>query len=46
MDKIVEMEDGKCVVGLKNVMINELFFIGYFLEYLVMLGVLIIEVLV
>lgn len=45
VDKIVEMEDGKRAVGLKNVTINEPFFIGHFPEYPVMPGVLITEAL-
>lgn len=42
----MEVEEGKWVVGYKNVMVNEDFFNGYFFEYFVMLGVLIVEVLV
>lgn len=45
VDKILEKEDGKRVVGLKNVTINEPFFQGHFPEYAVMPGVLIIEAL-
>ncbi len=45
VDKIVELEDGKRAVGLKNVTINEPFFIGHFPEYPVMPGVLITEAL-
>ena len=30
VDRILEMEDGKRAVGLKNVTINEPFFIGHF----------------
>ncbi|MBO8168474.1 MAG: 3-hydroxyacyl-ACP dehydratase FabZ [Thermoanaerobacteraceae bacterium] len=43
VDKIVELEEGKRVVGLKNVTINEPFFQGHFPGYSVMPGVLIVE---
>lgn len=43
VDKIVEMESGKRIVGLKNVSINEPFFPGHFPGHPVMPGVLIIE---
>ncbi len=45
VDKIVEMEEGKKAVGIKNVTINEPFFNGHFPEYPVMPGVLIVEAL-
>lgn len=45
VDRILEMEDGKRAVGLKNVSINEPFFVGHFPEYPVMPGVLITEAL-
>jgi len=45
VDKVTEMEEGKRVVGLKNVTINEPFFQGHFPEYPVMPGVLILEAL-
>ncbi|BFH65589.1 MULTISPECIES: 3-hydroxyacyl-ACP dehydratase FabZ [Paenibacillus] len=45
VDRIVEMEVGKRAVGIKNVTINEPFFIGHFPEYPVMPGVLITEAL-
>ena len=45
MDKVTEIEEGKRVVGYKNVTINEPFFQGHFPEYPVMPGVLIIEAL-
>jgi len=45
VDKIVEMEEGKRAVGLKNVTINEPHFLGHFPEYTVMPGVLITEAL-
>lgn len=43
VDKIVEMEKGKSVVGIKNVTTNEPFFQGHFPKFPVMPGVLIIE---
>lgn len=45
VDKILEMEEGKRAVGIKNVTINEPFFVGHFPEYAVMPGVLIVEAL-
>jgi 3-hydroxyacyl-[acyl-carrier-protein] dehydratase len=43
VDRIIEMEAGKRIVGLKNVTINEPFFPGHFPGHPVMPGVLIIE---
>lgn len=43
VDRIVEIELGKRIVGIKNVTINEPFFQGHFPGYPVMPGVLIIE---
>jgi beta-hydroxyacyl-ACP dehydratase FabZ len=43
VDRILEMEMGKRVVGLKNVSINEPFFMGHFPGHPVMPGVLILE---
>src|SRR5690625_3601713 len=45
VDKVTEIEEGKRVVGLKNVTVNEPFFQGHFPEYPVMPGVLILEAL-
>ncbi|MGM8211391.1 3-hydroxyacyl-ACP dehydratase FabZ [Virgibacillus sp. W0430] len=45
VDEVTEMEEGKRVVGLKNVTINEPFFQGHFPDYPVMPGVLILEAL-
>lgn len=43
VDRILELEEGKRVVGLKNVTVNEPFFPGHFPHSPVMPGVLIIE---
>jgi UDP-3-O-[3-hydroxymyristoyl] N-acetylglucosamine deacetylase / 3-hydroxyacyl-[acyl-carrier-protein] dehydratase len=43
VDRIVELEPGKRVVGIKNVTINEPFFQGHFPGHPIMPGVLIIE---
>lgn len=45
VDRVTEKEEGKRVVGLKNVTINEPFFQGHFPEHPVMPGVLILEAL-
>lgn len=45
VDKVTEVEEGKRVVGYKNVTINEPFFQGHFPEHPVMPGVLILEAL-
>lgn len=45
VDKVIEQEEGKRVVGIKNVTVNEPFFQGHFPDYPVMPGVLILEAL-
>ncbi|MGQ9602973.1 MAG: bifunctional UDP-3-O-[3-hydroxymyristoyl] N-acetylglucosamine deacetylase/3-hydroxyacyl-ACP dehydratase [bacterium] len=43
VDRIIELEKGKKVVGIKNVTINEPFFVGHFPGHPIMPAVLIIE---
>jgi len=43
VDRIVELEEGKRAVGIKNVTINEPFFQGHYPGHPIMPGVLIIE---
>ncbi len=43
VDRIIELEDGKRVVGIKNVTINEPYFAGHFPGHPIMPAVLIVE---
>ncbi|SFI38644.1 3-hydroxyacyl-[acyl-carrier-protein] dehydratase [Bacillus sp. 71mf] len=43
VNRILEIEEGKRTVGIKNVTANEEFFNGHFSDYPVMPGVLIVE---
>ncbi|MDR0250315.1 MAG: 3-hydroxyacyl-ACP dehydratase FabZ [Burkholderiales bacterium] len=45
VDKIIAMENGTFIRGIKNVTMNEPFFMGHFPDYPVMPGVLVIEAL-
>jgi len=45
IDRVLEVEKGKRIVAIKNVSMNEHFFVGHFPHYPVMPGVLIIEAL-
>jgi 3-hydroxyacyl-[acyl-carrier-protein] dehydratase len=45
IDRVLECEAGKRIVALKNVSINEPFFVGHFPHHPVMPGVLVIEAL-
>jgi beta-hydroxyacyl-ACP dehydratase FabZ len=45
VDRIIEWDPGKTIVGLKNVSINEPFFTGHFPGHPIMPGVLIVEAL-
>lgn len=43
VDRILEMERGKRIVGIKNITSNEPFFQGHFPDYPIMPGVLLVE---
>ena len=45
IDRVIDCEPGKKIIALKNVTINEPFFLGHFPHYPVMPGVLIVEAL-
>ncbi|MET4562315.1 3-hydroxyacyl-[acyl-carrier-protein] dehydratase [Lysinibacillus parviboronicapiens] len=45
VDRILELEEGKRAIGIKNVTMNEEFFQGHFPNYPIMPGVLIVEAL-
>ena len=45
VDRVLELEDGKRIKALKNVTINEPFFVGHFPNRPVMPGVLMLEAL-
>ena len=45
VDRVLACEPGKTIVALKNVTVNEHFFVGHFPHHPVMPGVLIIEAL-
>lgn len=45
VDRVIELEEGKRIVAIKNVTANEPFFNGHFPEYPVMPGVLVVEAL-
>ena len=43
VDRIIDMELGKRIIGIKNVTYNEPFFVGHFPGYPIMPGVMILE---
>lgn len=43
VDRVLEVEAGKCILAIKNVSINEPYFVGHFPHRPVMPGVLILE---
>ena len=45
VDRVIECDDESRIVGIKNVTVNEPFFVGHFPKFYVMPGVLIVEAL-
>ena len=43
VDRVLELEEGKSIVAIKNVTINEPFFQGHFPQFRLMPGVLVVE---
>lgn len=43
IERVIELEPGKSATGIKNVSINEPYFMGHFPDYPIMPGVLVIE---